>query len=275
MRTIESPSNPVYRKLLAAAGTAGRRRRGAPILLDGPHLVSEALDAGLAIATVVVSEAAGGNPEIDALLRRIGRSTSAADTIRLPQRLFDRLSPVSTPSGIAAVCTCPATGTAPTPVDPCLVLDRIQDPGNLGSILRSAGAAGVRIVVVSGDTADPWSPRALRGGMGAQLRLSISEWDDPVAAVEGSPRVLATVARGGRSIYDVDLTGAVALLIGNEGQGLGSRLLDRATERITIPMASHVESLNAAAAAAVVLFERSRQTRATDGGRPHAKSGAQ
>ncbi|HSQ04408.1 MAG TPA: RNA methyltransferase, partial [Burkholderiales bacterium] len=144
-----------------------------------------------------------------------------------------------------------------------LLLEDIQDPGNLGSILRSAAAAGVGQVVLSRGSVHAWSPRVLRAGMGAHFALQIHEDADLLKSVTAfRGRVVATRQDAPRVVFDADLTGTVALLFGNEGGGLPASLLQAAHDVVSIPMPGKSESLNVAAAAAVCLFERVRQERA-------------
>ena len=141
-----------------------------------------------------------------------------------------------------------------------MLLEDIQDPGNLGSMLRSAAAAGCDSVFLSQDCADAWSPKVLRAAMGGHFALRIYEQQDlPGVAKAFSGTLLATSLHATHSLYDCDLRGNVAFLIGNEGAGLSADLLGLATQKITIPMPGQVESLNAAAATAICLFEAVRQ----------------
>jgi TrmH family RNA methyltransferase len=139
----------------------------------------------------------------------------------------------------------------------------VQDPGNLGAIVRVAEAAGATGFTAAGGSANPFGWKALRGSMGSALRLPIASQataDEAVAdARRHGCRVIATVPRDGRSLFDVDLTGPIAVLIGGEGQGLTPSVLDAAAERVTIPMQTPVESLNAAVTAALIVYEARRQ----------------
>ena len=147
-------------------------------------------------------------------------------------------------------------------IDVCIMLEDIQDPGNLGSVLRSAAAAGIEQVFLSKHTVHAWSPRVLRAGMGAHFMLRIHEQCDLLAlARRFKGRVIATSHHAKTAVFDADLTGNIALLFGNEGAGLSDALASAAHEVIAIPMPGKIESLNAAAAAAVCLFERLRQLR--------------
>jgi TrmH family RNA methyltransferase len=164
------------------------------------------------------------------------------------------------PAGVGMLAVVP-TPAAPAPAhdDFCLLLDGVQDPGNVGSILRSAAAAGVALVCLSRDCAFAWSPKVLRAGMGAHFALAISEdvdlagWSDAYR-LRGH-QVVATVREGGVSVYRAALERPLAVAIGNEGAGLSAAMLASASARVSIPMPGRAESLNAAAAAAVVLFE--------------------
>ena len=167
-----------------------------------------------------------------------------------------------------AVVVTPRPALAPG-ADFCLLLDGVQDPGNVGSMLRSAAAAGVAQVLLSKHCAFAWSPKVLRAGQGAHFCLDIHE-DVDLPAWAATYRatgvqIVAAVAAGGTSLFAAPLAGRVALAIGNEGAGLSAELAAQATLRVTIPMPGGVESLNAAAAAAVCLFECVRQRDAASG----------
>jgi TrmH family RNA methyltransferase len=140
------------------------------------------------------------------------------------------------------------------------LLEDIQDPGNLGSILRSAAAAGCDAVFLSQGCADVWSAKVLRAGMGGHFLLSLQEVADlPAVAAQFKGKLLATSLSAYTSLYNCDLQGSLAFAVGNEGAGLSARLMQFATQQIKIPMPGKVESLNVAAATAVCLFEAARQ----------------
>lgn len=228
-------------------------------MLDGPHLLTSYLDCGGMPELVAVSEHAEGNREIEALLARAG----AVPVLKFSSALFAQIAPVAHPVGILAVARIPASQEAAT-LGPCVVvLDGLQDPGNVGTIIRTAAAAGASDVVLAGGCADAWSPKTLRAGMGGHFVVSVRTAIDPVAALQGfQGSVVATEARGGATPQSVDLTGRVAFLFGSEGAGLTRFASHRQTVAVTIPMAAGIESLNVAAAAAVLLFERVRQSTA-------------
>ena len=202
-----------------------------------------------------VRESAVDNPEIQALTGRCaGRTTLISD------RLFDAAAAVENPTGIIAVAPIVACAEDSAGNGLLVLVDGVQDPGNLGSILRSAAAAGASAAWVSEGSADPWSPKCLRGGMGAQFRLPIRiRVDLPAAAAAIRHRVLVADGAAGDSVYTADLSGPVAIAIGAEGRGVSPGLLALAHGRLRIPMEPGLESLNAAAAAAVVFFEWRRR----------------
>jgi TrmH family RNA methyltransferase len=184
------------------------------------------------------------------------------ETLALGDALFAGLSTVATPTGIVAVVETPRSRPLARTLEACVLLEDLQDPGNLGSILRTCAAAGIADVLLSKSSVHAWSPRVLRAGMGAHFMLRIYEEADLVAAARDfSGRLLATAPRAQQAVFDTDLTGRVGFLFGNEGAGLSAALLAAAHSVVSIPMPGKGESLNVAAAAAVCLFERVRQQR--------------
>jgi TrmH family RNA methyltransferase len=183
---LRSRNNPRLKLLAALASMPRERSERGQVLLDGPHLIGCALDAGIALLDVCVSESGCGNPEILALLARLPAGESP---ICVPDTLFARLSPVDTPTGILARIALPqpeaqeGAGQGEIGQETLVVLDSIQDPGNLGSILRTAAAAGISQAWLTPGCAQAWSPKALRAGMGAHFRLRILERVDALAGL--------------------------------------------------------------------------------------------
>jgi TrmH family RNA methyltransferase len=255
MKNIISRDNPTYKQLKKLTESARERRKAGRTLLDGVHLIESYFAAGHVPDLLVVSESGLGHPECAGLLKKVPTSNIAV----LPDLLFSEISPVETPVGLMAVVALPPSAPAGQPSF-CVMLEDIQDPGNLGAILRSAAAAGVEAAYLTLGCADAWSPKALRAGMGAHFVMHIEErvpGTETVAAYAGI--TVATSLDAQESLYDLDLTGNVMILVGNEGAGLSPELQHAASHRVTIPMPGKVESLNAAAAAAVCFFERVRQ----------------
>ena len=259
MKIITSADNPHFKALRKLAQSSRERRQQGLSLLDGIHLVSAYRDHVGLPEQVVVNPAGLDDPEIKALLETL----APCAPLLLNDALFKQLSSVATPTGVIAVIKTPRPHAVVADIDVCVMLEDIQDPGNLGSILRTAAAAGIRQVFLSKGSVHAWSPRVLRAGMGAHFMLQIHEQCDLLAlAHDFEGKVIATSQRAAKSVFDADLTGKVALLFGNEGAGLSDALTNAASAVVAIPMPGKTESLNAAAAAAVCLFERVRQLNA-------------
>ena len=257
MKRITSPSNALYRNLCKLSESRRERRKQKLTLLDGVHLVDAYLRVGNAPCEVIVAESAADRPDITELTHGwSGRTVTLADG------LFDEITGLKTRSGILATIDIPAEGKD-TADGLWLLLEDIQDPGNLGSIVRTAGAAGVSDVWLSTGCADAWSPKVLRAGMGAHFSIALHERSDLArVALRRPAKVLAMLPAAPRAIYDMDLRQVHSVALGNEGAGLSPALVELATEQGAIPMWGRVESLNVAAAAAVCLFERARQLNA-------------
>ena len=262
MKQITSAANPRYKALRALAQSSQERRKTDLSVLDGVHLAAAYREHVGMPQSIAVSQSGLANPEVRAVLETM----HGVETFALSDALFGGLSSVATPTGILAVIETPRPQAAPRGMDTCVMLEDLQDPGNLGSILRSCAAAGVQHVLLSKGSVQAWSPRVLRAGMGAHFMLSLYEQSDLIAtARDFAGTLLATRARAPRTVFDTELTGRVGFLFGNEGAGLSAALLAAAHVVVSIPMPGKVESLNVAAAAAVCLFERVRQLRAAGG----------
>ncbi|MFN3397154.1 MAG: TrmH family RNA methyltransferase [Sulfurimicrobium sp.] len=255
MKLISSRDNSQFKLLKKLAHSARERRQSGRALLDGMHLIVSYLERIGAPQMLVVAHTAQDKPEVRGLQERLPGVASIA----LSDVLFRELAPVDTPSGILALVAVPELPLART-LQCIVLLEALQDPGNLGAILRSAAAAGVEAAYLSPGCADAWSPKVLRGGMGAHFALAIRENVDLVALARSFVgEVVMTSLQGETRLFDLNLSGAVAFVIGNEGAGVSQTLQETATRRVRIPMPGAVESLNAAAAAAVCFFERVRQ----------------
>jgi TrmH family RNA methyltransferase len=237
--------------------SARDRRKAGRCVLEGEHLVAVYSERHGAPESIVVTDDALARPGVRTLAER-----HADRTVVVGAKLLAELTALPADVGLLAVVpTLRPASDAPGGF--CLLLDDVQDPGNVGSMLRSAAAAGVAQAVLSKHCAFAWSPKVLRAGQGAHFCLDIHEDVDlpawAAAFRAGGGEVVATVATGGTSLYAARLAGRVALAIGNEGAGLAPALAAQATQRVSIPMPGGMESLNAAAAAAVCLFECVRQ----------------
>ena len=238
-----------------------RRCRDDRALLEGPHLVLEALATGLELGPVLATqrfvEGDGGRDVVASLPR---------PPLLVEPRLLDEMADSDSPRGLLTTVTLPRPPVTQLPrVDDGLYVfvDGLQDPGNLGALARVAEAAGATALALGPGCAHPNHPRALRASAGSLLRIPVARSVDP-EELQGhladlSPRWLALEPRQGDDLYTAELAGTVVLLLGAEGPGLSPAAQGMATERVTIPMAQGVESLNATVAAALVLFEWRRR----------------
>ena len=256
VKAIRSRDNPQVKGLIKLAGSSRERRRTGTTLLEGEYLVRAYRDSGGVAETILASESAFARPEI----RRFVEDSPAQERLVLADPLLERISQLVSAAGVAAVIRTPRPGLVPQTLSSCLLLECIQDPGNLGSILRTAVAAGIRHVFLTGGSVFAWAPKVIRAGMGAHFSLSIFEEVDVsefARAFRGA--VVAMEPRAAASLYDLDLRGPIAWAFGNEGAGLSEDIGRLATHRVRIPMPGAAESLNVAAAAAICLFEQIRQ----------------
>ncbi len=262
MKSVTSRSNPLVKRLQALAGSSRDRRKLNQTLLDGLHLVETALENDFVLREVIVSDQGLQRDEIRSFLS----DRTELDLTHVPNGLFAQISPVESPSGLLAVIDLPDPPVDRLFTDSLVVLDHIQDPGNVGTIIRTAAAVGMQDVLLTPGCAHPWSPRALRAGMGGQFALRLHEHVDVEGRLKGYPgQILATALCGwARPLYDYDLRGPVAWLFGGEGEGLTDEMIELSTGVVLIPMTGGVESLNVAAAAAVSLYEQFRQHCMTD-----------
>jgi RNA methyltransferase, TrmH family len=256
LKAISSRDNPLYKELKHLATSSQARRRAQRTLLDGVHLCSAYLEQCGLPALCVVGESARSHPEVSALLAR----SAQAQCIVLPDALYHALSQVEHGVDLLFVIDTPPAHPPGVLSGNAVLLDNLQDPGNLGSILRSAAAAGIASVYCSPGTVFAWSPKVLRAGMGAHFGLEIHEHVDLLALLEAaSVPVLATSSHARTRLYDIDLRRPVAWLFGHEGQGVSEQLLALASHQVAIPHLGEMESLNVAASAAICLFEQVRQ----------------
>jgi TrmH family RNA methyltransferase len=261
MQRVTSRHNERVSEARRLAQSSRERRKVGRCILEGEHTVVVFLDRFGPPQAVLVCEDALRDPRIATLVKRV----PAGDVLVVPRPLFAEIAVSSPDVGVLAVVDTPRPALAAAAAF-CLLVEDVQDPGNLGSILRSAAAAGVDLVLLSKHCAFAWSPKVLRAGQGAHFLTTVVE-DVDLAAWAAAFRarggnVAALVVGGGADLYAAALERPLALAIGNEGAGLSPALLDCADRRVTIPMPGGAESLNAAAAAAVALFECVRQARA-------------
>lgn len=258
MKHIVSRENPHFKALKKLCQSGRERRKTGRIVLDGMHLIESLIASGRSPIEVVVSETKQSIDEIARFLE--GCDADQAVTV-LADTLFDELAPVETPSGILAIADKPQSGGTVDMDTDAILLDGVQDPGNVGSILRTAAAAGFRQVLLSEGCAQIWSPKVLRAGMGAHFLLEVFEGAQLNAFLDQyrGAVVLTTLEKNANLLYELDLRPPLTWVFGNEGQGVSPELIDRVRLHARIPMPGSCESLNVAAAAAICLFETVRQ----------------
>lgn len=260
MKQIQSRSNPVFQEMLAQFKVAGRP--GHPVFLEGPHLCETWLALRGQPSWLVFARDQAEQPDVLALRQRVDWDRQ----IELVTALFDGLSSVKTPQGVLFVVEPIEPTESVDLTQTTVMLEQVQDPGNVGTILRTCAAASVSQVVTSRGTASCWSPKVLRSAQGAHFSLQIHEGQDLSGLLtahrhnrERAP-VLATALDGAEPLFATMLPTKAIWLFGNEGQGLTDGLLALADQRLRIDIDSHaVESLNVGSAVAVCLFEQRRQ----------------
>ncbi len=228
-------------------------------IVEGIKMLEEAINEGADIKTVVVCDDCLGNSKIATdLLYEIAKE----NIIYVPEKIFKLISDVKTPQGILAVIKKSDTSKIEYTDDLFLILDNIQDPGNLGTIIRTADSINLKQIIVPKGSADSYNPKVVRSSMGAIFRVKVIEVDDLVKAIKemkkNKIKVLATDLRTDKSIYDVNYEKSV-IVIGNEANGVSEKVLELADERIKIPMSGKTESLNAAVATGIILYNAVRK----------------
>ena len=255
MIVIRSGDNSRVKAWAKLARDAKERREHGLALIEGIHLVETFFQRGGVPGSLIVSESAVARAEISRLVNQ-----SRVDPVVLADNIFKRISDAEAPAGIAAEIAIPAARVDPAASAGCIFLDGLQDAGNVGTILRTAAAFGVADVMLGRGCADPWSPKALRAGMGGHFFLRISPSADLAADVRVFGKIsVCTAAHGGVALGALDLAGRVGWIFGSEATGVSDAVATLATHRATIVTPGGAESLNVAACAAVCLYERQRQ----------------
>jgi RNA methyltransferase, TrmH family len=258
IRLIRSNQNEQYKRWRKLHRRKGRERYGA-LLVEGPHLVAEAMDAGWKVRACLVEEGKEG------LLEEIpGIREGSFPVYRLPVPLFRSLMDTETPQGVAAELEIPPLGDeeAPPVGETLILLDAVQDPGNLGTILRTAEAAGAAAVFLGKGTADPYNSKTVRAAMGSLFRLPVRRVELASAILDLRRRgvvVIGTHPRAETLHFCYEYPPRTAFLLGNEGRGVDPDLERLVDAQVRVPMPGGVESLNVSVTAAVLLYERLRQ----------------
>lgn len=280
MKAIRSRDNAFVKQLIQLAHSSRERKKVGLTVLDGLHLVSAYVDAIGPPRAIAVAESALDQAEITAWLAVFETRFPRVTVNILTAPLIAEASSLDSPAAMLAEVETPVARAIPLDASAVLVLEDVQDPGNVGSMLRSAAAAGVCEVMLSKSCAFAWSPKVLRAAQGAHFLLNIVEGADVVDFVSRYrgqslafvPTASTWAKKGAKnialSLYDCELSRATAFLIGNEGAGLSLQLLQTASAGVTVPMPGKVESLNAAACAAIGMFEMVRQRAAANASGP-------
>ena len=260
---ITSTANPLVKRLRALAERKGRRREGA-FFVEGLQPVWQAVEAGATIETFVVAPELLVSERAQELIA--AREAQGAKVARVSAGIFAAFSDRDGPAGLGAIVrarTARLADLAVRPDAPFVALHRIGNPGNLGTIIRTADATGAGGVILLGETTDPFAPAAVKASMGALFALPIAHVADPAEffawATERGVAVVTTSARAEHEHWAVRYPRPLALLLGSEGDGLPPDLLERGDLRVRIPMVGTAESLNLAVATGVLLYEVRRQ----------------
>ena len=263
LRPVSSPQNQQV-KDLRKAFSKGELTDDGHAAIESVRIIEEAIRSGLKFRTVFFSES--GKARADRLLQQLG---AHVETLLLPDEVFSSAVDTETPQGVAALVKLKSYQLeelfrAPEPL--VVVVSGVQDPGNLGTILRSAEAFDAVGVVLTEGTVSPLNPKCVRASAGSIFRLPVVQTKTrellPVLASKGL-RILGTTSHKGTPLPQADCKGAIAICIGNEGAGLPKELLAQVDANIVIPHSSKVESLNAGVAASIVLYEAARQRQST------------
>jgi TrmH family RNA methyltransferase len=257
---ISSVHNERVKYIRSLARRRVRQREGR-FVVEGTRLIDEMARAGVGPALLLYTASWAATPDGQRLLPAL--APAAAECWLVGEAALAACADTESPQGVLAVV--PFVQVEPRP-GPILVLDQLRDPGNLGTILRSAEAAGIGQVILAPGTVDVYNPKVVRGAMGAHFRLPVAELGWPQIAARVAGRAVWLAEAGGDVAYDrVDWQASSVLIVGGEAQGAGRQAARLASGRVCIPMAGGTESLNAAMATTVILFEMARQRRGQGG----------
>jgi TrmH family RNA methyltransferase len=258
MKIITSPDNSFIRHLLLLSKDNTYRFESQQVVVEGIHLVQSLFKYKKdCITSLIYSQDKRSHAEVSVLIDNF-----EGELIEVPHQLFKKMSTLNAPDGILAVMALANNESVSTPpIGFNLALDTIQDPGNVGTLLRSAAASGFNTVLLSKGCAHAWSPKVIRAGMGAHFELNIFEQVDlEKQLLNHITQVwVATLSAHSQTYYDINLAEPFTLIIGNEGAGVDSQLQLCYPNHLKIPMQANTESLNAAVAGSIIMFESLRQ----------------
>ena len=257
MKKISSAQNPLVKKLVQLSGKQSFRNKQKMTIIEGAHLTAEWLKRFGAPDFCVISSSSKRSEEVETIIQKCEELNT--EIIELEAKIYSKISPVIEGVGVLFAVKIPKNQGVNFCED-SIILDRVQDPGNLGTILRSAVGFGVKQIICSKGTVSAWSPKVLRAGMGAHFQLEIFENEDLKEVIENlKVPIFATSLQAEKSIYDENFTTKTAWIFGNEGSGVSLELLSKVKNQVIIPQVGQIESLNVAMAATVCLAEQARQ----------------
>jgi TrmH family RNA methyltransferase len=257
---IRSRDNPTVKLLFGLVHSSRERKKTGLTVLDGVHLVDAFLQTGRRPHLVIVAESAAESDDVQSIQRHLQKL--ALTVTVTADALVAEASQLESPALVMALVMTPTAQPIPADAPAVLVLDGVQDPGNVGAMLRCAAAFNFQHVLLGSGTAFAWSPKVLRAAQGAHFVLNILEGAsviDFISTYQGQTLALVPDANAAQPLVDVDLHKMSAILVGNEGAGLSPEVIAAATMRVTIPMPGTAESLNAASCGAIAMYELCRQ----------------
>ena len=251
---IKSAENSFFKNLKKIYSNKTHRANSKKTILDGPHLIQAFMDSGGEVISLVIDESVISN-EINLIIKK----NLNKNNVTLSHELFTKISGLNSVTGLMALIDIPAARKYKRESGFHLLLNDIQDPGNLGAILRSNAASGNSLIFLSKGSCDLWAPKTIRGSQGAQFFLRCFENQDLLPLIESFNFPTYSLSMNGDSIFNHQFDRDIAVILGNEGQGINDRLTQKAHKILSIPMQKHIESLNVSVAASIVMYEYTRQ----------------
>ena len=251
---IKSAENSFFKNLKKIYSNKTHRANSKKTILDGPHLIKAFMDSGGEVISLVIDESVISN-EINLIIKK----NLNKNNVTLNHELFTKISGLNSVTGLMALIDIPAERGYKRESGFHLLLDDIQDPGNLGAILRTNAASGNSFIFLSKGSCDLWAPKTIRGSQGAQFFLRCFENQDLFALIESFNFPTYSLSMNGDSIFKHQFERDVAVILGNEGRGVNERLIQKVHKILSIPMQKHIESLNVSVAASIVIYEYARQ----------------
>lgn len=255
MQLITSKDNDKIKEIKKIRDSKKVRDEKNVYIIEGLKMLKEAMSEGVKINTIIICEEC---LEKTAITSKLLYEIAKFNCIYVTKNIFNTLTEVVNPQGVLAIVEKPDTSNIKYDEDIIMLLDNIQDPGNLGTVLRTADAIGLTQVLVTKNTVNPYNPKVIRATMGAIFRVNVVVIEDFEILKRNGYTVIATSLKGSNNIYDVKFNKHV-IIIGNESNGISEELLDFADIKAKLPMNGKAESLNASVAASIIMYEYMRQ----------------